>query len=185
MRESNSFNKNSNELTRNDIIRLLYELNDKLSYKNIYSELYLVGGAVMCLSLDARRSTRDLDGIFEPKAEVYDCVKSVARDNDIDDDWLNDAVKGFIDGKSEFEDFMKLSNLSVKVATPEYLFAMKVQSSRTDRESEINDLKFLIKLLKIKSIEDAEDIVSKFYSVKLIPNRAWYLLEELVGDEEI
>ena len=185
MTKLNNFQSNSKDLDKNRILDLLNQLNSKLQYKNLNSELYLVGGAVMCLALDARTSTRDLDGIFEPKQEVYECVKLIAKDNDLEDDWLNDAVKGFLSEKSEFQVFLKLSNLVVKVTTPEYLFAMKVQSSRTDRSSEIDDIKFLIKLLRVRTIKDAESIVTKFYRIELIPNKSWYLLEELIEDETI
>ena len=185
MDKLNSFQKANKSLTKDKILNLLEQLNEKLKMKNVKSEICLVGGAVMCMCFDSRQSTLDLDAVFEPKQEVYDCAKSVAFENDLDEDWLNDAVKGFLSTKSEFVEFKKFSNLTIKVASPAYMFALKFQSCRLDRKSDVDDLKFLVNLLRIRSLDDAEEIVKEFYSLKLIPNRSWYFLEELLEDENI
>lgn len=56
-------------------------------------EVYLVGGAVMCLALNARSSTLDLDGWFEPKEKIRLAVRRVAAAENVDEHWLNDAVR--------------------------------------------------------------------------------------------
>lgn len=33
--------------------------------------MFLVGGAAMALAYNARRATRDVDGVFEPKTAIY------------------------------------------------------------------------------------------------------------------
>ena len=49
-------------LTRSDMLRLFDLLNAELAAMDAHGEIYLVGGAVMCLALDARHATRDVDG---------------------------------------------------------------------------------------------------------------------------
>ncbi len=52
----------------------------------------------MVLAYDTRRMTRDVDAVFEPKADVYAAAKVVAQALELPDDWINEAVKGFSPG---------------------------------------------------------------------------------------
>jgi hypothetical protein len=55
-------------LTRTQIEEALSRLDAALGRRGVHAELFLVGGAVMCLALNARTSTRDVDGWFtEPR----------------------------------------------------------------------------------------------------------------------
>jgi hypothetical protein len=58
-------------LSRDDILGLLDELANRLESQGLHGDLFLVGGAAMALAYNARRATRDLDGVFEPKQVVY------------------------------------------------------------------------------------------------------------------
>ena len=66
------------KFTKADIHRLLDLLNRELASTGTEAELYIVGGAVMCLALDARPATRDLDGFFKPGKEVREAAARVA-----------------------------------------------------------------------------------------------------------
>ncbi len=57
-------------LTRSDMLRLSDLLNAELAAEDVHGELYLVGGAVMCLALDTRHATRDVDGYFRPTGVI-------------------------------------------------------------------------------------------------------------------
>lgn len=56
--------------------------------------MYIVGGAAIALAYDKRRSTRDRDAVFEPKAVIYEAAAAVAERLGLPPGWLNDAVKG-------------------------------------------------------------------------------------------
>lgn len=58
--------------------------------------MFLVGGAAMAFADNTRRSTRDVDAVFEPKETVRDAAAVVADRRGISRDWLNDAVKGYL-----------------------------------------------------------------------------------------
>ena len=83
-------------MLRNEIIKYLNALNEKLQQQNIKGEICLYGGAVMCLVYDARPSTKDVDAIFKPAKNIRKAAKEIAKEYELVDDWLNDGVKGFL-----------------------------------------------------------------------------------------
>lgn len=103
-------------LTRPDMLKLFDLLNAELATENVQGELYLVGGAVMCLALDARHATRDVDGYFLPTGEVRQAAIRVAARAGVPDDWLNDAVKGYLSPQGDFDPYLELGHLKVFAA---------------------------------------------------------------------
>ena len=126
------------------IIENLKHLNEKLKEREVKGKAALVGGAVMCLVMKTRESTRDIDAIFEPKSIIYECIEKVAQEKNLPRNWLNDSVKGFMSTEAEFQLHLELSNLEILTAVPEYMLAMKCLSSRADSESELDDIKNLL-----------------------------------------
>jgi hypothetical protein len=88
----------STGLGREDIRALLDELSAELSARGTRAELFLVGGAAMAVAYDATRATRDLDAVFVPTDVVRQAAAAVAEREGLAEDWLNDAVKGFLPG---------------------------------------------------------------------------------------
>jgi hypothetical protein len=80
---------------REEIVEALTSLGAVLDSRGLRGEMYVVGGAAIALAFDERRSTRDVDAIFEPKMEIYAAASEVAERLGLPPGWLNDAVKGF------------------------------------------------------------------------------------------
>ena len=78
-------------LGRDDIRHLLGELGDDLASGGIRGEMFIVGGAAMALAYNTRRSTRDIDAVFEPQTVVYEAARRVAARHapELSDDWLS------------------------------------------------------------------------------------------------
>lgn len=169
------------KLEKNFILELFEALNKELEKIDIVGELYLVGGAVMCLNFNARPSTMDVDAIFAPKTKIREAVKRVADNFDINENWLNDAVKGFLSPHGEYSPYLDLSNLKVFCAKPEYLFAMKSLSLRLGKEfHDEADLFFLMRYLNLTTIDDTLKIIEKYYDSKLVPQKTFYAISELL-----
>lgn len=137
----------------------------------------------MCLGLDARESTHDIDAMFQPKADIRKLIQDVAEEHNLPSDWLNDGVKGFISPEGTFERFGEdlFKNLTVFMASPEYLLAMKCLSCRSflDSPTEINDIKFLINYLNLTSVEMVENIILEYYPESRYQPKTHYMLMEL------
>ena len=166
-----------------DQIRRLFELlHQELSKESVRGELYVVGGAVMCLAFAARASTRDVNAIFEPTQKVRAAAERVAAAVDCPSDWLNDGVKGFLSDRASFTPFLDLEHLKVFVATPEYLLAMKCLAMRIGEEfHDIEDVRYLLRHLNIETYDAALKVIGSFYPVARFPQKSLYALEELLG----
>ncbi len=164
-------------LTREEIIRYLSALAERVAQRGIQGELYLVGGAAMALAYDARRATRDVDAVFAPKEEVYRAAHEVAEEHGLPEGWLNDAVKGFLAGPDpEATPVLDLPGLRVLAASPRYLLAMKCLAARREDEE---DIRFLVRLTGVKSTEEAIGVLLSHYPEARVPPRARFLLEEI------
>ena len=160
------------KLTKADIRRLFELLDAELAGQGIHGELYLVGGAVMCLALDARDSTRDVDAMFRPGRAIREAAVRVASKAGAPETWLNDAVKGYLSPRGEFDEFLDLPHLKVFVARPEYLLAMKCASMRLGEEfHDLDDVRYLLRYLNIAKADDALAILRRYYDEEqLLPN---------------
>ncbi len=168
-------------LAKADIRRLLELLNEELRRTDTAGEIYLVGGALMCLAYDARPSTRDVDAFFRPAEKVREAAARVAGRAGIDSHWLNDAVKGYIGAHGDFASFLELDHLRVMAAQPEYLLAMKCLAMRIGAEfHDEDDLRFLLRLLEIRSYDHALRTITKYYPLARFPQKTLYALEDLL-----
>ena len=168
-------------LTDRDLRRLFALLNDELRRTGTQGELFVVGGAVMCLAYAARPSTQDVDGLFRPARQVREAAVRVAIQAGIKSDWLNDGVKGFLSERGEFSAFLELDHLRVMVALPEYLLAMKCLALRIGTEShDEDDIRYLLRHLDIGSYEQAVAVIKRFYPLERFPQKTLYALAELL-----
>ncbi len=170
-------------LEKAGIDALLARLNEKLQRDNVRGEIFLVGGAVMCLVFSARASTKDIDAFFEPASHIRAAALEIAREEGIPKHWLNDAVKGFLSEKGRFDRYMELSHLKVFNAQPEYLFAMKCMAMRIGEEfHDLDDVRYLLRFLGLSTYEQALDVIARYYPLERVPQKTLYALEELAEE---
>lgn len=169
------------KLTKADIVRLLELLNAELAAGEVHGEVYLVGGAVMCLALDARAATRDLNAFFRPAKLIREAAARVAVKAGVPDSWLNDAVKAYLSPRGEFDSYLELSHLQVFVAQPAYLLAMKCAALRLGEEfHDLDDVRYLLRYLNVTSVAAALDVVTQYFDPAQLPPKTRLALEELL-----
>ena len=168
-------------LSDQDIRRLFDLLNAALRGDGIEGELFVVGGAVMCLAYAARPSTQDVDAVFRPAREVRKAASRVAMDAGLPADWLNDGVKRFLSERGEFIPFLELDHLRVMVARPEYLLAMKCLAMRIGAEfHDEDDVRYLLRHLDVGGYDQAIATITRFYPLERFPQKTLYALAELL-----
>jgi hypothetical protein len=153
---------------RGEIIDALTALAGELERRGVSAEMYVVGGAAIALAFDERRSTRDIDAVFEPKNVVYDAAAVVAEDRNLPVGWLNDAVKGFLaEDDPAAAPILDLPGLRCLTASPEMLLALKVLAHRVGEDEE--DLRLLATELGLTNAEEVLEIAERTYGDRLDP----------------
>ena len=167
-------------MNQEKIENLLHQLSDRLIARGLVGEIALYGGAAMVLAHRARLSTKDVDAVFVPKQEIYQEVTEVAFHNDVDKDWINDAVKGFLSEKNDILPLRDYPGLKVFVAAPEYLLAMKCLSMRLGRDdTDLGDVRFLMNRLGLRDAEQVLNVVSRYYPDERIQPKTRFAIEEI------
>jgi hypothetical protein len=169
-------------LSAERIRQLLEALNAELAAASVRGEVYLAGGAVMCLVFRAREATKDIDALLVPAAELRRAAERIGEREGLPPGWLNDAVKGFFSESGRFDVYEEFSHLRVFAPHPEYLLSMKCMAMRLGEEfQDRDDVAMLLKALGIKRIEDAEAALARYFPLDRYPART--VLEDLLGED--
>ncbi|MEW6302017.1 MAG: hypothetical protein AB1705_01005 [Verrucomicrobiota bacterium] len=175
-------------LPREKILEALKRLSDCLKRDGIQGEICLLGGTAMVLAFKARVATKDVDAIFHPTQSIRAAAREVQEELALPDNWLNDGAKGFISTQHEVndQDLPQFENLRVTAPTAEYMLAMKCMASRIPGQpgdhGDVDDIKFLVKQLRLGTVEAVNSVVEKYYPAAQIPIRAKYLIEDVIAE---
>lgn len=164
-------------MNKDDIQKYLRMLGDELLKRNVTGEILLVGGAVMLLEVGNREITKDIDAYFEDNAAVIrDAVMVIADREDLPDDWLNDAVKGFFYTQVPNRKWAEYPGLRVYVPSLDYLLVMKVVAGRPQ---DIDDARALIEKLHLSDAQEVFALIEKYTKKEKVEPRTQYIVEEL------
>lgn len=150
------------DLDARTIRSLLGELGRRLHQRGVHVDLYLVGGAAMGLTIDEHRVTADIDAIFSDPEVVREEVRAMAQEHGLPEYWLNDRVSMFLpDGDDPGAVHVDVDGLTVAVASPEHVLAMKMAAFRPGKD--LDDLVLLFRRLGIRTPEQAADVALSVY----------------------
>jgi len=166
-------------LTREQIEDALARLNGELASMDEHADVFLVGGAVMCLVHQAGPSTKDVDAWFSNAQVVRGAVARVAAELSLPDDWLNHAAKGFIPEGAGIDAWRTLSHVTISHASAPTLLAMKCAAARSEEDA--RDIRFLADHLSLTTAEQVLKVVVQFYPEDRLSVRSRLLVEEMFG----
>lgn len=142
----------------------------------------------MVLAFAARLSTKDVDAVFQPTQILRQAAQKIGVENQFSENWLNDAVKGFVSARHETTsgNLPQFPHLRLTMPVPEYLLAMKCMAARIGaiegEADDVSDIVFLIRHLQLKNAAAVMDIVTAYYPKNKIPVKAQYLVEGLFAE---
>ena len=157
------------EFTIERVSALLQELGERLVGRGIEGEIYVVGGAAMMLAYDRTRITRDIDAVGVPQEEIDAEVRAMAADHrDLDPDWLNARVLPLLPRGVDGERLQVLGGpgLTVNVASPTWMLAMKARAAREDRD--LDDIWVLCQVLGLRVVGEVWAICDTVWGKDMI-----------------
>lgn len=156
-------------IDRERIVALLGELAGRLNSRGLEADLYVVGGTAMALAYDRLRVTRDIDAVGEPMAAIEAEAREMAAvHHDLPADWLSARVMPLLPRSFDADRIEALAwpGLTVNVASPRRLLAMKVRAGRYDRD--LQDIWVLCQVLELVRLEQVWDIVDEVWGAGML-----------------
>lgn len=176
-------------LDKDTIMRAFEALSERLQERAVKAHVYIVGGAAMILAHRRSQSTLDVDALLIDEREaVLGAAREVARDHRLPVDWLNDEVRKIpvLPGSPDKRAMTLFGSphLVVTGASAQHMLAMKVRAGRNSDEA---DIKFLLRMLDVRTLRQLRAIHSAVFPHDGIPWRKEAavadLIRQLWGDD--
>ncbi|MGH3259195.1 MAG: hypothetical protein ACRDOU_27980 [Streptosporangiaceae bacterium] len=164
-------------LDRGAIQEAFRRLGERLARRGVVADIYVVDGAAMALAYDSRRSTRDIDAVFQPHGVVLEEARAVAAELGLPSWWLNDQASVYVasGGDAGAPHVFDHPGLRVSAASPEHLLAMKVLAAR---RRDVEDISYLVKRLGLSSTAEVLAVSAAVFPDEQVPDRARMILED-------
>jgi hypothetical protein len=154
-------------LTHRDVQELLGELAERLNASGVTAQINIIGGATVGFYVK-RSATLDIDATFRPSGEISEVVHAMARERGLPEDWLNERAKGFIpfNNQDEFEIVLEQGTVTISIAQPRLLLAMKLRANRGPRD--VPDVLALIAVCGLRSYEQVARLYEDYHAQEVM-----------------
>ena len=159
-------------------------LSQELQQKQITGQILLADRIVMLLDVRKPQGRKDIKAYLQgdksaidiPKsidayfgsrgAAVRDAAQAIAQQEDLPDDWLQDALVDFFFTQPGNEQWLEYPGLRVFLASLAYVLAMKVAAA--GNQQDIEDIKTLAAKLGITNAQEMLTCVTKYIPEQLL-----------------
>jgi hypothetical protein len=173
-------------INRELLIRALSRLGELAQEQGAKLEVCLYGGAVMMLAYNGRAITKDVDAVIQPSDLGQKLARRVGEELDLPERWINDDVKAFLAPSGQTHVLpWDGPGIALTAPTAGYLLAMKALACRQalpGHQGDLDDLRFLIQKIDIRSVEEIQNTIDKYYPDDVIPPEHSALLETLIKE---
>ncbi len=180
-------------LTRARIIDALNLLGELAEQEEATLELCIYGGGAMMLAYGARETTKDVDVTAKPSEVASRLARVVAERLHLDPDWLNSNVRRFVSDQGTFApleieglEAAARRHLKITRASAGYLLAMKCLAGRSALPGwpgDLADIRFLVRKMGIRSIEEVEEHLERFYPHEALTPKLREAIEGLLTEQ--
>ncbi len=174
-------------ITKPLLIQVLTRMGEMARDEGLTLELCLYGGALMMLAYDARTITKDVDAIIRPTRQGLAIARRAGREFGLFENWINDDVKTFLASSEQTRALpWEAPGIRLTAPTAGYLLAMKALACRQSLpgyQGDLDDLRFLIAKMGIKSVQEIQQHVDKYYPDDVIRPEHAVLLQTLIEEE--
>lgn len=167
-------------LDRDDLIRGISQVIEKLRADGRPAGIRIVGGAALALRYFERRVTADIDAQLHPEGPILAAAAEVADENGWPQDWLNSKAGIFVPAYGAdpgWERLYSSDEVTVEVCSSRALLAMKLNASRPGRD--VQDIANLLAICGIRDAEAAEELFNGFYPGDVLPDKAFRILKPI------
>jgi Nucleotidyltransferase of unknown function (DUF6036) len=180
------------KLTRSRLVEALNLLGELAEQEQVTLELCLFGGSAMMLAYSARETTKDVDVIARPSEVALRLAAAVAQRLNLDESWMNNDVQRFVSDRGTFaplqiQELESAAKRRLKItrASAGYLLAMKCLAGRSALPGfpgDIADIRFLIRKMDIRSLEQVQEHLSRFYPDEVLAPKVRETIQGLLGE---
>jgi len=125
------------ELDRRRAEQLFAELDGRLRRRGVAASLYVVGGIAIALTINDTRRTMDIDALASDE-RVMEEARALAGDEGLPANWLSQAVRPWVPPPpAQALEPSAEPGLSIHVAPPRHLLAMKLVANRRQDTDDI------------------------------------------------
>jgi predicted nucleotidyltransferase len=165
-------------LDREQVISLLTELGSRLSALGHSVEVYVVGGTAMVLSYDRTRLTRDVDAVWGADSPLDRVAADIAEERGLPRDWINDRVRPMLPRVIDEDqaEALVVPGLTVSVASPRHMIAMKARAARDARD--LDDLVLLCRREGVDRVGDVLGIADEVWGPGMLRDEVVFVLRE-------
>ena len=161
-------------LDRDKIIELLKEFGELLKQRGSSVVIDIYGGAAMAILYSSGRMSEDIDVMLgdENYFEFKEVRDIIAKKYGMKENWINDAVAGAVafDMKNrKFISFGVFGNLYINIVSAEQLLAMKLFSSRDNKD--FDDAVLLAKQLGLYKKKDFDGLLRSYFNKSAVNRR--------------
>jgi hypothetical protein len=160
-------------LSRPLLLQALSRLGELACEEGLQLECCVYGGALMMLAFDARASTKDVDVVIRPREAALRLAHRVGVELGLPENWMNDQVRTFLAPTEQLRELpIEVPGLHLTAPTAGYLLAMKALACRNmlpGHAGDVEDLRFLIRKMDIRSVEEIQMWIDRFYPDDVIP----------------
>jgi len=174
------------KLSKDRIIAIFEAMGDICKKHGSYFEIAIYGGSALMLEFDYRESTVDIDYVALQGAQsTIEAIANIACTSmGLENFVLRDDVSMFVSDIASYNIYGEFpkgnGNLRVFTAKPQYIFAMKIMAMRNSMETQdLRDIWEIADRCKIKTYQQAVDVLQQYYPGKKLPVRNDLILQDI------